>query len=63
MYVNCRLLPAPSSVSCACHRMSTDLTFNIAPESLELGVVLSRGSAGITLYKAELLLGQRTLQV
>ena len=43
--------------------MSTDSVFNIAPASLTLGAVLARGSPGITLYKADLLLGQRTLQV
>ena len=46
-----------------CYRMSTDSVFNIAPESLTLGAVLSRGAPGITLYKADLLLGQHTLQV
>ncbi|KAL0051146.1 hypothetical protein WJX82_002693 [Trebouxia sp. C0006] len=44
-------------------RMSTDSIFNIVPASLTLGAVLARGSPGITLYKADLLLGQRTLQV
>ncbi len=43
--------------------MSTDSIFNIAPASLTLGAVLARRSPGITLYKADLLLGQRTLQV
>ena len=43
--------------------MSTDSVYTSAPESLTLGAVLARGSSGITLYKAELLLGQHTLQV
>ena len=43
--------------------MSTDSVFTIAPASLALGAVLARGSPGITLYKADLMLGQRTVQV
>ncbi|KAL3136131.1 hypothetical protein ABBQ32_007151 [Trebouxia sp. C0010 RCD-2024] len=43
--------------------MSTESVFNISPACLTLGAVLSRGSPSITLYKADLLLGQRTLQV
>ena len=49
--------------SCALCSMSSDSVFNIAPASLTLGAVLARGSPGITLFKADLLLGQRTLQV
>ncbi len=43
--------------------MSTDSVYNIAPASLSLGAVLARGSPGITLYKADLMLGQHTLEV
>jgi hypothetical protein len=63
-HTHCRvLLLAVNTASCALCRMSTDSIFNIAPASLTLGAVLARGSPGITLYKADLLLGQRTLQV
>ena len=51
------------TTSCALCSMSSDSVFNIAPASLVLGAVLARGSPGITLFKADLLLGQRTLQV
>ena len=57
------LLCVCSKLSCGCHRMSTDSVFSIAPASLNLGAVLSRGSPGITVYKAELMIGQCTLQV
>ena len=61
---HCRvLLCVVNTASCALCRMSTDSIFNIVPASLTLGAVLARGSPGITLYKADLLLGQRTLQV
>lgn len=52
-----------NTASCGRYKMSTDSVFTIASATLSLGAVLSRGSPGITLYKAELLLGQRTLQV
>ena len=63
LYVRCCPVYVPNSASCGRHRMSTDSVFSIAPASLSLGAVLSRGSPGITVYKAELLVGQRTLQV
>ena len=43
--------------------MSTDFVLNIARASLTLGAVLAQGLPGITLYKADLLLGQHTLEV
>lgn len=63
LHIHTHPLHAPRSVSCHRYRMSTDSVFTIAPAALKLGAVLSRGSPGITLYKADLLLGERTLQV
>ena len=57
------LLLGVFTASCAFCSMSSDSVFNIAPASLSLGAVLARGSPGITLFKADLLLGQHTLQV
>ena len=37
--------------------------FNIDSASLTLGAVLAKGSSGITLYRAELQLGTRPIEV
>ena len=43
--------------------MSEDSVFNISSSSLTLGAVLAKGSPGVTLYRAELQLGMRPMEV
>ena len=43
--------------------MSDESVFNINASSLRLGAVLAKGSSGITLYRAELQMGTRPMEV
>ena len=43
--------------------MSADTLYTIAASAVTLGAVLARGSPGVTLYKAELKLGDHRMMV
>lgn len=43
--------------------MSSDSLYTIAASAVTLGAVLARGSPGVTLYKADLKLGDHSMQV
>ena len=43
--------------------MSADSLYTIPASAVTLGAVLARGSPGVTLYKADLKLGDHTMKV